>query len=103
MHVEIRRGWDGVRAIDLDSKNGTRVDGVAIREAELRDGMLLEIGNLALRFGDLAERHLRATATPAPPVLATPPARARNPIVFYAAVAIAIAALAGMLWIVAAS
>lgn len=62
-HVEVRRGWDGVVIRDLGSKNGTRVDGADVPDGgdavELHDGALLELGNVALRFRDPAERHLR--------------------------------------------
>lgn len=99
-HVEIRRTWDGVRAVDLDSKNGSRLDGVALGEAELRDGMVLELGGMALRYRDPAERHI---AAPAPPLTArtrTAPAPAgRARVVFGFAIVIACAALAGILWL----
>lgn len=104
-HVEIRRTWDGVRAIDLESKNGTRLDGAALVEALLRDGMILELGGLALRYRDPAERHIGpggsgpeapATALAARTRTAPRPAgRARA--VFGLAVVIALAALAGIL------
>jgi hypothetical protein len=97
-HAEVRRGWDGTRLVDLDSKNGTRLDGAAIREAELRDGALVELGNLALRYRDPAERHLRASAQPAAPELPAPAPRG-NPLVFYAALAVAAAALAAIAWL----
>jgi hypothetical protein len=100
-HVEIRRTWDGVRAVDLESKNGTRLDGGALREAELRDGMVLELGGLALRYRDPAERHIAGPPAPATPIAApsrtAPRAAGRARLVFSVAVAIALAALAGIL------
>ncbi len=95
-HAEIRRGWDGMRVIDLDSKNGTRLDGASIREAALHDGALLELGNLALRFRDPAERHLGGR-TPA----AVPARPRRSPAAFYIALSIMVLALAGMAWVLA--
>ena len=61
-HVEVRRGWDGVRVFDRGSKNGTRVDGVAVGEGgvALRDGARIAIANVVMRYTDPAERHLRA-------------------------------------------
>jgi len=99
-HVEIRRTWDGVRVVDLDSKNGTRLDGAALGEATLADGMLLELGGLALRYRDPAERHIAAPATPvtARTRTASRPAT-RPPLVFGFAIAIALAALGGILWL----
>ena len=99
-HVEIRRTWDGVRVVDLESKNGTRLDGVALSQAPLRDGMVLELGGLALRYRDPAERHIGqpepATALAARTRTASTPA-GRTRVVFGIAVVIALAALAGIL------
>lgn len=98
-HAELRRGWDGTVLRDLGSKNGTRVDGVRVREATLlHDGALIELGNIALRYEDPAERHLRST--PPRGVPAAPPARAANSTAFIVAIAIAALALAGLVWIV---
>jgi Inner membrane component of T3SS, cytoplasmic domain len=95
-HLEIRRSWDGVRAADLDSKNGTRLDGEPLREAELRDGALLELGKLVLRYRDPAERHLGdPTATPVAEPPRTPAARGGKT-VFVIALVVAALALAGI-------
>lgn len=101
LHVEIRRGWDGVRVIDLGSKNGTRVDGVTVREADLRDGATLELGDVLLRYRDPAEQHLSAQP-PAVPVANAPAAAVAgsgNSLVVYLAVAVMVLALAGIVWI----
>jgi DNA-binding NtrC family response regulator len=42
---------------DLGSRNGTRVNGVRVREAELQDQMVLRVGQLELSFTALAERN----------------------------------------------
>jgi hypothetical protein len=107
-HAEVRRGWDGVTVVDLDSKNGTRVDGAKIgsEPVELRDGATLALGNLVIRFQDPAERHLRGEAPDVAPASrlspAVPAARAvpgRWP--FLGFVAIAVVALAALVWILA--
>jgi predicted component of type VI protein secretion system len=93
-HAELRRGWDGTVLRDLGSKNGTRVDGVRVRESiVLHDGALIELGNIALRYEDPAERHLRA------PSVVTSPPRAANSTAFVLALVIAVIAIAGLVWI----
>jgi hypothetical protein len=91
----------------------------------LRDGCIVELGPIVMRFRDPAEKHLQgdapafrplvaaearreaearraaeakragAKAAPAP---ATEPPRG-NPVIFYAALAIMLGALAGIVWI----
>jgi len=110
-HAEIRRGWDGTRIVDLESKNGTKVDGdrVGAGGMALRDGCLVELGPIVMRFRDPAEKHLQgdapafrplladaAPARPAPASAAVPPAPRSNPIIFYGALAIMVLALAGL-------
>ncbi|MEO8554674.1 MAG: FHA domain-containing protein, partial [Kofleriaceae bacterium] len=99
-HVEIRRTWDGVRAVDLDSKNGTKLDARPLRDAELRDGMVLELGQLALRYHDPAERHLgEPVATPLAEPTRTVPA-GRGNLIFVVAIVVALAALGGLIAVV---
>ena len=102
-HAEIRRGWDGVTIRDLDSKNGTRVDGEPTTEALLHDGAKIELGPVVLRFRDPAERHLRGGGSPGRPSAPAPaPVRASAsawPIVI--ASAVAGLALAGLAWVLA--
>ncbi|HUS32385.1 MAG TPA: FHA domain-containing protein [Kofleriaceae bacterium] len=69
-HVEIRRTWDGTFITDLDSKNGTKINGKRITAAPspresrtdsataLHDGSRIELGKLAFIFRDPAEKHL---------------------------------------------
>jgi two-component system response regulator GlrR len=49
-HSEIRVGTNGIRIVDLGSRNGTIVDGVQIKEAFLRTGSLIRLGDATLRF-----------------------------------------------------
>lgn len=110
-HAEIHRGWDGVAIVDRGSKNGTIVDGTKVTSRTLlRDGALVELGNVALRFRDPAERHLRGESTNAAtpravraavraPISAPPRAPSSWP--FAAAVAIAGLAVAGLVWVLA--
>lgn len=108
-HAELRRGWDGTWVADLDSKNGTRVDGSAVgRDAvALRDGVLIELGRVAMRFRDPAERHLRGPSTNTSTSTSTTRTastgeRRGNAAVFYAALAVMLAALVALVWVVTA-
>ncbi len=49
-HCELQVEAETARILDLDSKNGTFVDGVRVREAYLRHGSLLKLGQSVLRF-----------------------------------------------------
>ncbi len=55
-HAELRVGGDGVRVVDLDSTNGTLVNGRRVREAELQDGDRIDIGATGLTFRSAEER-----------------------------------------------
>src|SRR5208283_1824653 len=56
-HCEVFTDADGaVWVRDLSSRNGTRVDGIRVREAELIEGALLQVGKTRLRFEALGER-----------------------------------------------
>jgi two-component system, NtrC family, response regulator GlrR len=50
-HCEIAIGDHGVEVRDLDSHNGTNVDGVWVTGAYLREGSMLALGHSVLRFG----------------------------------------------------
>ncbi len=101
-HAEIRRGWDGVRVVDLGSKNGTRVDGERVGEggAELHDGARVELGRLWLAFRDPAERHLRGGVEP--PRRSSTSTSTSTSAVFYVAIVICGLALAGLMWVLVA-
>ncbi len=49
-HAEIRRAGNDVVVVDLNSTNGTRVNGATIRERKLADGDQIVIGTTVLRF-----------------------------------------------------
>lgn len=50
-HAEVRRGDGGFVVVDLDSMNGTRVNGRGVKEQRLEDGDEIEVGRVArLRF-----------------------------------------------------
>ena len=106
LHAEVRRGWDGARIVDLDAKNGTKVDGDAVGRdgMALRDGCVVEIGPVVLRFRDPAEKHLLGAVPPRPKPAAAPVVvPAGNPLVFYGALAIMVVSLAGLIWILAST
>ena len=50
VHAELRRGPEGWTLADLDSRNGTRVGGVARSTARLGDGDRFQVGHTHLRF-----------------------------------------------------
>ena len=49
-HAEIRRVGNEVVVVDLDSTNGTKVNGAAVHERKLADGDQIVIGTTVLRF-----------------------------------------------------
>jgi catechol 2,3-dioxygenase-like lactoylglutathione lyase family enzyme len=49
-HAEIRRAGSDVVLVDLNSTNGTRVNGANVRERKLSDGDEIVIGTTVLRF-----------------------------------------------------
>jgi transcriptional regulator with GAF, ATPase, and Fis domain len=49
-HCEIRIEGAAARVRDLESRNGTIVDGVGVFDALLRDGSLLKLGHVSVRF-----------------------------------------------------
>jgi len=49
-HAEIRRSGNEVVVVDLDSTNGTRVNGLPVRERALADGDEIVVGTTFLRF-----------------------------------------------------
>ena len=49
-HAEIRPKGTGYSVIDLDSTNGTKVNGIRVHEQDLVDGDELTFGNTHIRF-----------------------------------------------------
>jgi hypothetical protein len=49
-HAEVRRHADGWMVVDLNSTNGTKVNGSPIRERVLQDGDEITVGNTEIRF-----------------------------------------------------
>jgi hypothetical protein len=49
-HAEVRPQGTGFVVVDLDSTNGTRVNGVRVRDQALTDGDELSFGNTRIRF-----------------------------------------------------
>lgn len=59
-HAELRWEAGQWRLRDLDSKNGTRVDGCAVAEESLRDGAWLRFGDVYCEFGVLSDSQAEA-------------------------------------------
>jgi hypothetical protein len=49
-HAEIRRAGDAFTLIDLGSTNGTRVNGIPVRDHRLNSGDVVTIGMTSIRF-----------------------------------------------------
>ncbi len=49
-HAEVRRGERGFEVVDLDSLNGTTVNGAVVREHVLTDGDVINVGETAIRY-----------------------------------------------------
>ena len=55
-HCEIVRAPDGLHVRDLDSTNGTKVDGTRIREAMVQPGSVLRVGEVEIQFRPTAHK-----------------------------------------------
>jgi hypothetical protein len=49
-HAQVRREGDAIFVVDLGSTNGTRVNGVQVREHRLVGGDVISVGTTTLRF-----------------------------------------------------
>jgi len=49
-HAEVRRRGADVVVVDLQSTNGTRVNGAPVRERVLEDGDEILVGTTAIRY-----------------------------------------------------
>ncbi|HEX9968664.1 MAG TPA: FHA domain-containing protein, partial [Acidimicrobiales bacterium] len=49
-HAEVRRIPNGFVVVDLDSTNGTRVNGAGVKERRLEDGDEITLGSSKIRF-----------------------------------------------------
>ena len=61
-HAEIRGDGGQWRLVDLDSKNGSHVDGVRIKDAPLRQSCWLRFGDVYCEFTPLTEAQAAADA-----------------------------------------
>ena len=55
-HCELLRAPDGIHVRDLESTNGTRVDGTRIREAVLGSGQVLKVGEVEISIRPTQQR-----------------------------------------------
>ena len=106
-HALVDNAWPRVTIADLGSKNGTYADGVRLRLGQslvLRDGMELRLGGCVFEYADPAGRHLaeldRLAAGPPPHSPAPPEIALPSPARLWLAAAIALAAAAGLLWMI---
>jgi pSer/pThr/pTyr-binding forkhead associated (FHA) protein len=49
-HAELRPAGDGWAVADIGSTNGTRVNGATVTERRLKDGDVITVGDVQLRF-----------------------------------------------------
>ena len=55
-HCEIIRAPDGLHVRDLESTNGTKIDGTRIREAIVQPGNVLKVGNVEIAFRPASQK-----------------------------------------------
>ena len=71
-HAEVTIDGDTVQLRDLDSSNGTTVNGESIAEAQLRDGDEIEFGSVKCRFENaVIEQAIEIPSPPIPPEATT--------------------------------
>lgn len=81
-HAAFERDDDGVRVIDLGSKNGTRVRGERVGEdgRRLVEGDVVALGATRIQYRDPAEEYLRLMAMPVLSAITPAPAPAPAPV-----------------------
>jgi len=72
VHCRIENRGGAVSATDLDSKNGTFVNGVKIKSRALRDNDVIEVGRTRLRLHLGSGEAEKAPATDTQPIIAAP-------------------------------
>src|SRR6476660_35402 len=55
-HCEVLRAPDGLHVRDLESTNGTKIDGTRIREAMVQPGSVLKVGEVEIQFRPSVQR-----------------------------------------------
>lgn len=105
VHAALWRTWDGVRIVDLGSKNGTIVDGVAVPVGDegrvLRDGARIALGEVVVRYRDEADASM-ATAPPTHPtpvLLDQVVMPDRSSALVWGGLAVAVAAVVAAFWL----
>lgn len=71
-HCELQRDGDGWRLVDLESRDGTRVNGDYVNHASLSDGDVIQIGATRIEF--VAGAGAPPVMVPVAEPIATPPA-----------------------------
>ena len=72
-HCQVRRSTEGYEVVDLESRNGTRLNGVSITQSPLKHGDVITIGHAQITY---VEREEGAAAEPTDTVEAVPAERA---------------------------
>ncbi len=93
-HARLEIEDDGVRVVDLESTNGTRVGGRRVESARLAHGDRLHVGNVELVLVDRRFEERLAAPDDASAARTPPPAPARRPWALFALALLALAAFA---------
>ena len=62
LHCQFRKGDDGYEAVDLESRNGTFVNGVSVKQKALKDGDVIKVGYTKVTYHE--EELSESTAPP---------------------------------------
>lgn len=93
-HARLEVEDDGVRVVDLESTNGTRVGGRRVESARLAHGDRLHVGNVELVLVDRRFEEQLAAPDDASAARTPPPAPARRPWALFALALLALVAFA---------